>query len=638
MCFRMKPIVISMNREQDVNPRHSYFGEPRPYENDSRSLPHSEHGNGLTLGLEKVRQTGLSICRNQNWEAALPWLEAAFFHMPECPDTTFHLSLVQARLGLVNESRSTAITLEDAGPNCIKTILRLCWLSLETLDWRSCRVHLNSALERGIPMLVLWTIQVTACIRSHQYNEAIKLCENSDGQSNAFRKQIRKIGKLLKAQRYDTATSNLLEIFTLQTNTEAQLDSTTHPTWNTMIPLDEVGFSPHVTRAAVTHDFKHSKQLARLRMESDFRKRFWIRQRLLQRDDHATMVLQELHTSPHSTTPKPTIQLPTPLKPQFSAPLKFSGKSPSPVFLKSGSPPFQPYNWLTVRQPWLDETARLERFATSSMKQQKAQTSYWTLTASHPERIVGLGSLTSNTNKEGIISVQVTPLVAHHRQETNLFITLIQQSKHLGLTRISATVEKESLEDTIIRRNGFRIALEEETLEVPLLDWNQKEHRKDFKNSFASHPIARDFQEDDWNQVLELIQAPDSFPYPATIRWNFPTETAMLPATFNQQLSTVIEYQDTLIGVLLVKKISPQCLHISLQSDKQKAAPFGEHTLVKQLLYRFVPLAIKKGFETVRFKRRVEQDQASGQKSKRWDRREYVINTIRTLQREEINP
>lgn len=638
MRFHLNPSVISMNRKQGVNLRSSYFEEPRPPEKSDKSQVGFSYGDGLPFKLEEVQQTGLSLCQQQSWEAALPWLEAAFFHFPEWPETTFHLALAQARLGLVDEAKWTSKTLEDAGPNCVKTRLRLTWLNLEMLDWNACKQHVDRALETGFPPAMGWTIQVKACIRFKRYDEACELCLETREQPHNHQKQMRKAGRFLKAGRYDAADTILLEIFNRQLKAYRAPEAKPHPTSGGLPPLGDPGIPPPTANASVTMDPNQCRDLTRLRMESDFRKRFWIRMRLIFRDESTPMLLQEISQTRQSAESFPTIQLPTPLGPHFTNPSQVSGKGPLHITKVSGNRLFHPYGWLAVRRPWQDEEVRIENFTTPSMRHPKAQTSYWVLTASHPERIVGLGSLTPISDCEGHISATVAPLVAHHRQEINLFVTIMQSAKQTGLSRLTATVEPDSIEDTIIRRNGFRISHEEETLEASLNHWKQSGNQATFIAGSPFDAIARDFREEDWNQVLKLIQPSPQPPEPSSIHWDFPDETEMFPATFNPQLSTVIEHREGMMGVLLVRNISNTLLYISLHIENPTIPHIDQHTIIRQILERFVPLAIKQGYEKVKFKRRVETEQTIDPDLRNPYKNDSVISRTRILEREEINP
>ena len=638
MHFQMNPSVISMNRERDFHPGSSSFEDPNQNERYGKPLAGYAAGSGLPFRLEEIRQMSLSLCHEQKWEAALPWLEAAFFHFPECPDITFHLSLTQARLGLTNESRATAKTLEDAGPNCIKTRLRLCWLNLETLDWKTSHSHLKTALQKGASRLIVSILQWMAYIRSNQLDEALMLCEETEDHPDYWKKLLQKMSRILSTGRHEEAASFLLQIFTAELESNGLLDPQAHPAFKRAASFDKVEFPNPSTKDAVPEDPAQLKKLTRLRMESDFRKQFWNRERMIHRDEQEPMLLQELPPTSHPASTVSIIQMPTPLKPQLPSSQLIGPTSSTAHTEQPDRIPFQPYNWLAIRQPWQDEAPRLERFTTAAMRFQEDQSSFWTLTTSHPERIVGLGSLTSGPNHEGLISVRVTPLIAHHRQETNLFITLMQKAKQLGLTRLTANVERESLEDMVIRRNGFRIAHEEEILEIPLTLWIQKVDPVSCETSFLPHWTVRDFHQEDWNQVRELIQSPASPADTATIRWRFPSETSMLPTTLNKKLSTVLEYQGSMIGVLLAKHVSSKELHLLLHADGPRTFPAEAHSAIKPLMGRFVPLAAGLGYESVKFKRRDQQGHTPCAEANKWTHNDYVVGRNRILQREEINP
>jgi len=638
MRFQMNPTVMSMKHEKEFNSRSSTIEGTKPYERCSGPPTHPIYGEGLPFQWEDIQQTGLTLYREQKWESALPWLEAAYFHYPECSDTSFLLSLVQARLGLIHESRSTATTLEDAGPSCTKTSLQLCWLSLETREWQSGREHLNMINGPSLHPILKWAIQVMAAIQSLRFAQAFERCQQAIEETDTAAKEFGIVAGLLKTQRYDTAATRLAELFTHQLNIEIFTETKTpsppqdQPSLNLMEALPPLeSISPSMDH------LKHDKKLNQIRMESDFRKRFWIRERIQLRDDTPPMVLRELPSASRPMAASPSIPLPVPLIPTLPDASKHSTKVPQPATPNSGRDPFCPYSWLSIRQPWQDEQARLERWITASMRNKKGDSSFWTLTASHPERIVGLGCLTPKGNREGDISVSVNPLVAHHRQETSLFITLMQKAKQMRLTRLTANVEQDSLEDHLIRRNGFRIVHEEETLEIPLCHWKQQRNRPAPGTFLCSGIITRAFVEEDWPQIMELLQTPHSSTTPSTVQWDFPNETMMVPSTFNPQLSTVIKHQDSIIGALLVKTMPNKCLHVLLRANESHS-PVDENTLIKSLLKRFLTLASKREFLTVRFKRSIDRQHIRNQTANFWKNKETVLKRTRTLAREEINP
>ena len=626
-----------MNHEKDYNSSSSSIEGAKQYDRRNKLPAHPIYGEGMPFRWEDIYQTGLNLCREQKWESALPWLEAAYFHYPEFPDTTFLLSLAQARLGLINESKSTATTLEDAGPSCVKTRLQLCWLSLETRDWESSREHLKAVIGTNLHPVLIWTIQVMADLQSLGFDQALKRCQQAQHETDHPSNQIETIGGLHINQGYDVTASKLVELFRHQLNSEVFTDSKKPSLSDDHLSLKLEDVLPSETTITPIDHSKDENKLAQIRVESDFRKRFWIRERMLMRQDTPHMVLQELPPSPHPMTVLERIPLPIPLRPTFPNAPGQSRKPSSSTVQEADRYPFGPYNWLSIRQPWQDEETRLERWATASMKSQKAQSSFWTLTASHPERIVGLGSLTPRGDREGHISVSVNPLVAHHRQETNLFITLLQKARQMRLIRLTAMVEQDSLEDQIIRRNGFRIVHEEETLEIPLGDWNLQRDPPSIDASLSFELFTRAFVEDDWSQIMELILNNQSSTTPSTVHWKLPNETTMIPGTFNPHLSTVIKHRNTMIGALLVKIMPNKCLHVFLCTHEHHS-PVDEDTLIKSLLHRFLTLANKKGFLTVCFKRRIEHTNKTIQKTEYWKNKGTVLMRTRALAREEINP
>lgn len=637
MRFQMNPTVMSMKHEKEFNSRSSTIEGTNPYDRCSGLPTHPTCGEGFPYYWEDIQQTGLNLYREQKWESALPWLEAAYFHYPECSDASFLLSLVQARLGLIHESRSTATTLEDAGPSCPKTRLQLCWLCIETHEWKSSREHLKMINLPNLHPILKWAIQVMAAIQSLRYDQAFERCQQIQEETDIAAKEFGIIGGLLKAQRYGTAATRLEELFTHQLNieifTETKMPSSPqeHHSLNLMEVL-------HLETISPSKDYKeHDKKLNQIRMESDFRKRFWIWERIQLRDDTPPMVLRELPSASRPAATSTSIPLPVPLRPTLPDASKRSVKVPPPTVPNSGRNPFCPYSWLSIRQPWQDEETRMERWTTPSMRNKKGESSFWTLTASHPERIVGLGCLTPKGNREGDISVSVNPLVAHHRQEIGLFVTLMQKAKQMRLTRLTATVDQDSLEDLLIRRNGFRIVHEEETLEIRLCDWKQQWNRPSPGSFLCSGLITRAFVEDDWPQIMELLQTPHSSTTPSTVQWNFPNDTMMVPSIFNPQLSTVIKHQDSIIGALLVKTMPDKCLHLLLRVNESHS-PVDENTLVKSLLKRFLTLASKREFLTVRFKRSINRHHERNQNEKFWKNKGAVLKRTRNLAREEINP
>jgi hypothetical protein len=135
----------------------------------------------------------------------------------------------------------------------------------------------------------------------------------------------------------------------------------------------------------------------------------------------------------------------------------------------------------------------------------------------------------------------VAPLIAHHRQEINLFVTIMQSAKQTGLSRLTATVEPDSIKDTIIRRNRFRISHEEEIMEASMNHWKQSGNQATFIADPALDAIAREFREEDWNQVLKLIQPPRQtgeatsviYPLQTSELWNLMQAAMETPRSFD---------------------------------------------------------------------------------------------------------
>lgn len=634
-----------MNHEQDFNTPNIENKKNKSYSKNKWHFAQTQKPVTKSFTWEKVRQNGIAFCLAKQWEQALTWLEAAFFHFPENPDTTFLLALTQARLGLKNESISTSKTLDDDGPQCIKTRLCLCWLSIEVDDVSRAHTHLTAAKKWGTPSDHLFTLQLRIYLYHELYETALALCKEAQHQFFPHKNKISEILNLLSLKAYDSVSTSLFELFLRQLRAHCHTDGTpgylppTATFYLSPIKQDLFAFIPkkiQLNQRQALSSRKNKDQFQRLRTETDLRKRFWIAQRLRFREKDHSKIFETLSSSDNPSNHALHILFPAQTKPdQHSSLLTFT--SPLTVHPPiSRAEPFQSYSWLKVRQPWNDERIRLQRLLTSINLLDIPSSNLWVLTTSHPERMVGFGVITATSKAQGRIVVSVNPLIAFHRQETKLFITLIQESKKMGLTRLNAIARQDSQEERIIRRNGFRVVRQEETWEHTLAHLDRC-YRPPTSTNTSSLPFyARRFMEEDWNQMLELIQTDPLNRGLENLDWNFPNDIPLHPSSFNPKLSSVVAFKKEIVGMLLVKESTNSCLHILLKTFLIPSR-ISARSITGLLVERFVPLAIKQGFTTVRFKLHIGTNEAKGRPPK-WRKQGKLILKTRVFSREEISP